>query len=140
MEGHFSVIRDENGDNCKMGTKITGKASRQLYSALRHEGSFYDASNLVEIGDSTVSGTRAVTKYGKDATKAVNEWKALRGVHPPDQPPLRFGEGDIHKSELLRFLGSKMSAPRLDSTSYLETRKADGKQINAGMAATEFAQ
>ena len=129
LEGLFSVMRAYGFDNADFGTGITNKSIRCLFMALKQ--SSYDENSLVNLkeGWKDKSGSATCSKYGRQITKKLEGWISKRDnavsttldSEQSNQPPTRFGgDSDIHKSELLRILGTKMTSTRLGSRSFAD--------------------
>ena len=114
IEGTFSIFRASGHDNENMGKAVTGHSSRSLAKATKRNS--YDETDLPEMEDkNTESGKRVITKFGRYAKAKVNELIAKR-TSTNQQGISRFGDGAIHKSELLRLLGASMQSQMLEGS------------------------
>jgi len=98
LEALYSWLRAHDLDTCDMGTGVTNKSVEGLATAQRN--SSYDSADCIDMRNGKVSGSRMLTRYQKMLNKKVADWLSLHTSNNSSEPPSRFGEGDIHSSEL----------------------------------------
>ena len=118
------MIWGHNSDNIDMGSDITNVSTSSLIGAI--ERSTYNSNDCINMTESTLSGSRIFTKFGWDIDRKMEVWKNLyvtkSNNHPDDtniDQPLRFGEKDVHKTQLLQVLSKEMSHHQWSRKSYV---------------------
>ena len=105
---------------------MTDKSTRAMAAGARQAGSSYDRNDCVEFIGRTDHGSRVF--YGR--RRLIDEKVKLLKLAADDRTtlidlPTRFGNGPIHKSELLKTIAEAMSSHPLVSGGYIEELMRD---------------